>query len=98
MHATPSAVIMRDETPVDEVYALIGPQARAAVNAVRTYRARLAAVDALKGLQPCMAAADAEKLGISVLREHSDGSMAVGMFVLPALNVNPGMVPRSELQ
>ena len=88
------AVIM--SATVDQVYELIGPEARRAVDAARKYRDNLAGVHALTGLQPSMVAADAAKLGIAVLRKDAGGHMSVGMFDLPALNIASIMLPKSE--
>jgi hypothetical protein len=87
---------MSDSTTTDEVYRMIGPEARAAVDAARKYRGTLAGVHALAGLQPSLVAADAAKLDISVLRKDASGNMTVGMFDLPALNIKSDMLPKSE--
>lgn len=87
---------MSDTTTADQVYRLIGPGARAAVDTARKYRDNLAGVHALMGLQPSLVAAEAVKLGIAVLREGESGYMTVGMFDLPALNIKCDMLPKSE--
>ena len=87
--------MLRADYTTEQVYKMIGPNARTAVDAARRYRANVAGVRALAELQPVMKAADAVKLGITVLRERPDGSMAVGIFDLPALHIQRNMMPKS---
>ena len=56
--------MLRADYTTEQVYKMIGPNARAAVDAARRYRANVAGVRALAELQPVMKAADAVKLGI----------------------------------
>ena len=89
------AGILRTGATADEVYALLGPQARATVDAARAHRKRLAGNRALKALMAVMPTADAEALGIKVLRTDDLGNMAVGMFEVPALNDAIAEPPKS---
>ena len=89
------AGILRTGATADEVYALLGPQARAAVDAARAHRKRLAGNRVLKELAAVMPAADAEDLGIKVLRKDAVGNMAVGMFDVPALSAEIADPPKS---
>ena len=89
------AGILRTGATADEVYALLGPQARVAVDAARAHRKRLADNRMLKGLMAIMPAVDAEALGIKVLRKDDVGNMAVGMFDVPALSAAIAEPPKS---
>ena len=92
------AGILRTDATADEVYALLGPQARAAVDAARAHRKRMAGNRVLKELEAVMPAADAEALGIKVLRRDDLGNMAVGMFEVPALSAAIAEPPKSALR
>ena len=89
------AVILRADSTTAVVYALLGSQARAAVDAARAHRKRLADNRVLKGLMAIMPAVDAEALGIKVLRKDDVGNMAVGMFDVPALSAVIAEPPKS---
>jgi hypothetical protein len=89
------AGILRTGATADEVYALLGPQARAAVDVARAHRKRMAGNRVLKELEAVMPAADAEALGIKVLRTDDLGNMAVGMFEVPALSAAIAEPPKS---
>ena len=87
--------MLRDGASVDEVHALLAPDAKAAVDAARIHRRSLAAVRALTELTATMRAATARDLGITVLREV-DGVMRVGMLDIPAVNKKIMPAPKSE--
>jgi len=87
--------MLRPGATADEVYALLGSQARAAVDAARAHRKRLKGNRVLMGLMAIIPASDAEDLGIKVLRKDAVGNMAVGMFDVPALSAVIADPPKS---
>lgn len=80
---------------VEDVYALLAPAAKVAVDAAREHRSKLAAVLALKQLTAKVKSANASDLGITVLREVG-GIVRVGMFDIPRIDVKIMPAPKSE--
>lgn len=87
--------LLRDNATANEVYALLGPRARATVDAAREHRSRLTSVRVLRELRPRMTAASATALGIDVLRADGNGDMTVGMFQVPQINPKVIELPKS---
>lgn len=89
------AAILRDGATVEEVYGLLAPDAKAAVDAARAHRAGLAAVRGLTELTVRVESSRASDLGITVLRELN-GFVRVGMIDIPPLNLKLVPPPKSE--
>lgn len=88
-------VFLKPDVSVEEVYAALSREAKAAVDAARAHRAKLSSVAAFEFVTASMCADAAEKLGIKVIR-RVDGMMAVGMLDIPALDGKVMMPPKSK--
>ena len=96
IHVPSSDPLLRKGATVDEVYNLLGENARAAVDVAREHRTRLSGVRVLRELQPRMSKASATALGIEVLRANVEGDITVGLFEVPAVNLRVIDLPKSE--
>ncbi len=74
---------------------VLGDDVRTTIENVRAHRAALQQNKALMGLKATTTTALAKALGIEVLREEA-GTVAVGMFEIPAMNKQVVKVPKSE--
>jgi hypothetical protein len=90
-------VILRADASSDEVKSLLGEDTRNIINNAAAHRALLKGNKVLMKLQATMTTAEAKDLHIKVLREVA-GSVAVGMFDVPAMNRHVILPPKSERQ
>jgi hypothetical protein len=90
-------VILRADASSDEVKRLLDDDTRNIINNAAAHRALLKGNKVLMKLQATTTTVKAVDLGIKVLREVA-GSVAVGMFDVPAMNQQVVLPPKSECQ
>ena len=89
------AVFLRADATTEEVYDLLGPLARTAVDEARAHRKRLSDNRVLMGLKAVMSSAEATAFGIDVLRTDEEGNFALGTFDVAPIDAKIVTLPKS---